>query len=765
MKKWWKLSLSLIALGFVFTGIVTTVFRPNYIRAEEGCNLACCTCCGYCDCGNNPGVCGTPQPSAVCFLPGTKVDTPDGEKNIETIQVGDVVTSFDNDQVGKNDVSNIYKSQRDFYYDLKAGDYAVKVTAEHPFYVGNGKFVEVQYLKSGDTVYILKADKTLEKKLITSNIKVNEKTDVYNMTVDKTHTYFANSFAVHNKGSGNCNGTGVTVNCPAGTVRSSVVVGTQCAKMCNGLGTAQAAGTCCDVVSYNASGCHNECTFNPRTGNNRCKKVCDEPGGSYCRTGTTITYRCDPICSAPGPITLSLPADNASLTSTTVNLAWNAATFPNQTGCTKQYKIYVGAVGQTPTLYATVNNSITSLNYTGTRGVTYQWYVQAANGTVTTTSATRRFTVLNNQITGVVFYDSNNDCVVSPGTSDRWKKGAGMTVTIPGTSYSASVPSVNNGGTGVFTITAVAGETYPTMTLNNIPPGYSCSTGPGCGACTTLTNVTTPSSNHRFYLTDRFAGWWQVEGAGIYAGNAEGASDAIRSDLPSSARLILAGSGGSAAALIRGAGSADLGAGQVSDSLWTTTSKYKGKKMDYSYFAAQMGVVPDQVEDFASGMTEPNAVKDFYYTEPDGGIATISSPWTVGSSEKYIVFVNGDLRIAADITVAPGGFLSFIVNGDITVAPAVTDIEGLYIASNNFVTETVDITEVIADVALDVNGTVIAWGSMQLDRSLVSGNSTTPAEKFTYRPDLLTNMPEKMKTFAMNWQEVVAGTFEEEEEQ
>lgn len=744
-------------------------FNARGVMGQIQCNpdMACCTCCGYCDCGNNPGVCGTPQPSAVCFLPGTKVDTPDGEKNIETIEVGDTVTSFDNDRVGNNDVSNIYKSQRDFYFDLRAGDYQVKVTAEHPFYVGNGKFVEVQYLKPGDEVYVLKEDKTLEKKWITSNVKVNEKTDVYNMTVDKTHTYFANSFAVHNKGSGTCNGSGVTVNCPAGTVRSTVIVGNQCARLCNGLGTAQTAGGCCDEVCTNPSDCEWEGTCPGRT----CKKVCAEPGGCYCRTGTTYTHRCDPICSPPSTTTLNSPENNATLTTTTVPLIWNAATFPNQTGCTKQYRVYIGEYvapgrGQPPRslpLYATVSNSITSLNYTATRGKTYEWYVTAANGTLTADTTRRRFTVLDNQITGTVYYDSNNDCVVSPGTSDRWKKGPGMVVTVPGTSYSSVVVNNNTGGSGAFTITAGAGDVYPTVTLTNVPQGYNCSTGGSCGSsCLTRTNVAVPTSNLRFYLTDSFAGWWQVQGAGIYAGNAEGATDAIRSDLPSSARLILAGSGGSAAALIRGSGSADLGSGQVSDSLWTTASKYKGKKMDYSYFAAQMGVVSGQANDWgADTMNKPGTTKDFHYLNPQTDEATISTPWVVGSNEKYVVFVDGDLDIAANITVASGGFVSFIVNGDISVAPAVTNIEGVYIASENFVTDTVDINEVIADVALDVRGTVVAWGSMLLNRSLISGNSTTPAEKFTYRADLLENMPDKMKTFAMNWQEVAPGTFGE----
>lgn len=80
-------------------------------------------------------------------------------------------------------------------------------------------------------------------------------------------------------------------------------------------------------------------------------------------------------------------------------------------------------------------------------------------------------------------------------------------------------------------------------------------------------------------------------------------------------------------------------------------------------------------------------------------------------------------------------------------------MQGLYVMDNDFVTED-DNTQ------LDVQGSVVAWGTFSVNRDLGNANVTIPAEKFTYRPDLLTNMPDKMKVFALQWQEVVAGTFE-----
>jgi len=122
-------------------------------------------------------------------------------KKIEDIKVGDEVASFASegkDKIVNASVSKIYKTHRDYYYELQAGDYGVSVTAEHPFYMGSGIFREVRDLRVGDELQTLK-DGKLEKKTITSLKRIDEKTDVYNMTVDNTHTYFANDFAVHNK--------------------------------------------------------------------------------------------------------------------------------------------------------------------------------------------------------------------------------------------------------------------------------------------------------------------------------------------------------------------------------------------------------------------------------------------------------------------------------------------------------------------------------------------------------------------------------------
>jgi len=267
--------------------------------------------------------------------------------------------------------------------------------------------------------------------------------------------------------------------------------------------------------------------------------------------------------------------------------------------------------------------------------------------------------------------------------------------------------------------------------------------------------------NNNFFLTTQLSGWWQVEGASIYAGSRAGGVT-VKSEIPSSSLdLILPGTGGSEGALIRGSGNASLGLGSVSDQSWNAVSSYRGKRMDYNYFAASMGVVRNAPSDWETdSLNLQTGEQDFWYADPTSGTATISNPWVVPADQQQVIFVNGDLRVESDITVDEGGFLALVVSGNITVDPLVNQMEGIFISSGNFVTESAFESGVVVDSQLNVAGSVISWGSLVLSRDLGGGNSSTPAEKFSYRPDLLVNIPEKMKTFAMQWEEVVAGSFE-----
>lgn len=461
---------------------------------------------------------------------------------------------------------------------------------------------------------------------------------------------------------------------------------------------------------------------------------------------------------------LTSPADNVTLNTSHVLLKWSKnANWGDDCGDAVSHglELYIGintskmnlTTGWTPT---PIGNN-TQFTYDGNfvPGSCYYWRVTARAGKNTYDTPIRKFCVSNN-VTGIVYYDTTNTC----SSSNPWTSGSGMSIT-----SSAGGSSAVSGANGTFALNT--SSFFTDLTLSGIPSGYQCSTGSGCSAnCPTQTNVAVPGSGRNFYVSAipvvvSNSAWWQVQGAPVYAGSI-GGGVTVTSLLPSTQKLILPDAGGKSGTLLRGSGTTNLGSGTVSSDLWTTLGLYKGKKMDYSYFGAQMGVIKGQASDWGTDtITLPvySPSKDFWYSEPTSGTTTISSPWTVGVGEKYVVFVNGDLRISNNITVANGGFLAFIVKGKVVVAPGVTSMQGMYIAGSNFETESVYVDPSPVDTQLNVEGNVIAWGELKLTRNLGATNNTTPGEKFTFRPDLLTNMPAKMKTFAMQWSEVAPGTF------
>ncbi|MEI8233045.1 MAG: hypothetical protein WCG44_04920, partial [bacterium] len=257
--------------------------------------------------------------------------------------------------------------------------------------------------------------------------------------------------------------------------------------------------------------------------------------------------------------------------------------------------------------------------------------------------------------------------------------------------------------------------------------------------------------------------WWQAMGSGIYSGGA------ITSKLPTSYDLIIADPLGSGigALLQPSSSSNNLGSGDISTSNLKASTTYGGKVMDYKYFSANMGVIKGgssaTTSNWISDAINYEAIKDitppkdFYYIAPHtaGSTITTASSWSVPAGEKYVVFVNGNFNIKHDITVDKGGFLAFIVNGTITIDPVVTKLQGIYV-SNGFTAEK---TNISPDIALNVEGSVVSWGSVSLLRDLKGNNGSNPAERFTYRPDFLINMPDKMKNFITQWAEVAPGTY------
>lgn len=134
-----------------------------------------------------------------CFLPGTLIQTPYGDVPIEQLQPGYSVQTFSPDGVGSSTVLEVYQTERSYFYSIHTAIADVNATAEHPFYVGNSTFKEAAALQAGDIIYLLQNGSLYANPILSTTI-VNRSTMAYNLQVAGPHTFFANDFAVHNKG-------------------------------------------------------------------------------------------------------------------------------------------------------------------------------------------------------------------------------------------------------------------------------------------------------------------------------------------------------------------------------------------------------------------------------------------------------------------------------------------------------------------------------------------------------------------------------------
>jgi len=146
-----------------------------------------------------------------CFLAGTKVLMADGnEKNIEEIQAGEFVLSFD---VGENKFiesevkkllthtkENTRQWERGYLIIKTKNENEIKVTSNHPIYnLKIGKYARADAFNVGDLILVENSGQVLEQEI--SSISFIEKNleVVYNLELDSApHNYFANRVLVHN---------------------------------------------------------------------------------------------------------------------------------------------------------------------------------------------------------------------------------------------------------------------------------------------------------------------------------------------------------------------------------------------------------------------------------------------------------------------------------------------------------------------------------------------------------------------------------------
>ncbi|WP_346882347.1 polymorphic toxin-type HINT domain-containing protein [uncultured Algibacter sp.] len=132
-----------------------------------------------------------------CFSSGTQVLTKDGYKNIEDVQTGNLVWSYDDktNDLALKEVTNTFKLDFTQIYKIYIGDEVIEATHEHPFFIG-GKWLKVDELKVGDSVSLYDGNSIPIKKIEL----VEGEFIVYNFEVADYHTYYVSkeNVLVHN---------------------------------------------------------------------------------------------------------------------------------------------------------------------------------------------------------------------------------------------------------------------------------------------------------------------------------------------------------------------------------------------------------------------------------------------------------------------------------------------------------------------------------------------------------------------------------------
>jgi hypothetical protein len=143
--------------------------------------------------------CG-PQDS--CFVKGTRIRCPEGDRPIEDLAIGDAIVAFDVRDltcvVGK--VAAIHRAMVREVRSIVAGSIVVRgVTRSHPFFeVSRGAFVEAETLRVGDP--LLSADGPATITSIFAHELAEPSIEVFNLTVaDAPPTFVADCVVVHNK--------------------------------------------------------------------------------------------------------------------------------------------------------------------------------------------------------------------------------------------------------------------------------------------------------------------------------------------------------------------------------------------------------------------------------------------------------------------------------------------------------------------------------------------------------------------------------------
>lgn len=314
----------------------------------------------------------------------------------------------------------------------------------------------------------------------------------------------------------------------------------------------------------------------------------------------------------------------------------------------------------------------------------------------------------------------------------------------------------------------VSEELSTTYQISVSAAGFSSASACGVGDIVTMTSYD-DSDQKDFSLGDFSNSWFQIEGWSQVTGDDLGignvyAGGEIVSPIPDTCDgdpdcdpyfMTVATTDDDAGVVTYGGASPDFGSGQASEVGWNANSTYDDLQYDFGFFFNQLGFSASSTPDYTGGdidkPIDPPLSGTVYYVSSS---MTIANPWSIATGEQIVFLIDGDLSVAAEVTVDEDGFVAFIVSGNITIDTAVggdgpdAQVEGVYVADGVFGTGS-------STDKLILEGTFVGWTGVSLDRDFGGAqNNTEPAEVFRYRPDIKQAAPDYLGRPKISWQEV-----------
>lgn len=554
--------------------------------------------------------------------------------------------------------------------------------------------------------------------------------------------------------------------------------------------------------------------------------------GGTCGSGDRLTG-CTPACGqksvcgvscgsanagTPGNIASSTPTNGSVVTltppTTTITLTWTAATnatkydlelYPANTDCNNAlaFCTYTASGGGILTTSYTFTPKAASYFFR-VRGVNTNCVSAPVNVNASLGTWTSGNTFTNNSVvSGTVYNDPNGVAVISgslcipsggPGTTIL--PGAGSTVVV---SDAGGIRSTNNiAANGTYSGTALL-STSTSIALSPTDTSYACTCPTGCN----YGGILPPKVGVNFYVSQVGGNWFQIMGGDLNTSSKSILSlkdpiPAICTSPTCEPYVMIAPTGQTTAQIgavysytsanidtSDASGNQNSPVGPVGANYPIKTHSSIACKENYDYFARLYSLGTNPVEDFVAPQNNPDQAhkpdispKNFNFDGTNkgayyhGGDLTIDQAWTLGASESYTIFVNGNLNITngATIIVPSNAYLAFYVKGNITFDASIGTtpnsttgtIQGIYVANGNLTVNSVGANPTSDELKFVGEGTFAACGNISLPRDY--RNSTTgayglnnnkyPSNLFIFRPDFITSAPDKIKRPIQNWREI-----------